>query len=64
MPITITLERADTADARSLIAELEAELEPFYPRESRHGHSVEKLLAEAVAFFLSALTTLQRAVAV
>ena len=52
MPTTITLERADTADARTLIAELEAELEPLYPRESRHGYSVEKLLAEAVTFFL------------
>jgi putative acetyltransferase len=52
MPTTITPERADTADARTLIAELEAELEPLYPRESRHGYSVEKLLAEAVAFFL------------
>ena len=30
-----------TADARTLIAELEAELEQFYPRESRHGYSVE-----------------------
>jgi ribosomal protein S18 acetylase RimI-like enzyme len=35
-----------------LIAELEAQLEPVYPRESRHGYSVEQLLAEAVAFFL------------
>jgi len=35
-----------------LIAELEAQLEPLYPRESRHGYSVEQLLAEAVAFFL------------
>ena len=52
MPTTISLERADTADARTLIAELEAELEPFYPRESRHGYSVEKLLAESVTFFL------------
>lgn len=52
MPTTITLERADTTDARSLIAELEAELEPFYLRESRHGYCVEKLLAEEVTFFL------------
>jgi len=27
-------------------------LEPLYPRESRHGYGVEKLIAEAVAFFL------------
>ena len=48
----ITQERPDTADARTLIAELEAHLAPLYPRESRHGYSVEQLLAEAVAFFL------------
>ena len=52
MSTIITSERPDTPDARALIAELEAELEPLYPRESRHGLSVERLLAEAVAFFL------------
>ena len=35
-----------------MIDELDALLEPFYPRESQHGYSVEKLLAEGVAFFL------------
>jgi GNAT superfamily N-acetyltransferase len=49
---TITPERPDSADARSLIAELEGELAPSYPSESRHGYSVEKLLAQGVAFFL------------
>ena len=52
MPAIITPERPDTTDARALIAELEAQLDPFYPCESRHGYSVEKLLAEAVTFFL------------
>jgi putative acetyltransferase len=52
MSAIITLERPDTADARGLIAELEAHLEPLYPRESRHGFNVEKLIAETVAFFL------------
>src|SRR5215210_3725905 len=52
MPAIITPERPDTADARGLIAELEAQLEPLYPRESRHGFSVEKLIAETVVFFL------------
>jgi putative acetyltransferase len=52
MTATITPERPDTADARALIAELEGELAPFYPSASRHGYSVEKLLAEGVAFFL------------
>ncbi|HEY1389421.1 MAG TPA: GNAT family N-acetyltransferase [Ktedonobacterales bacterium] len=45
-------ERPDTADAILLITELEAQLDPLYPRESRHGLSVEQLLAQDVAFFL------------
>jgi putative acetyltransferase len=48
----ITLERPDSADAVLLIGELEAYLEPLYPRESRHGLSVDQLLAQDVAFFL------------
>ena len=52
MTTTITPERPNSADARALIAELEGELAPFYPSESRHGYSVEKLLAQGVAFFL------------
>src|SRR5216110_2112044 len=52
MNATITTERPDTADARALIEELEAHLATLYPRESRHGYSVEKLLAQGVAFFL------------
>ena len=52
MEATITSERPDTADAKALIDELEAHLATLYPRESRHGYSVEKLLAQEVAFFL------------
>jgi len=52
MSAIITRERPDTPDAIGLITELEAHLEPLYPRESRHGFSVEKLLAADVAFFL------------
>jgi GNAT superfamily N-acetyltransferase len=52
MSISITPERPDTPDASALIAELEAHLAPLYPRTSRHGYSIEKLLAEGVAFFL------------
>jgi GNAT superfamily N-acetyltransferase len=51
MPV-ITRESPDTADAIALINELEAHLASFYPAESRHGFSVEKLLAEDVPFFL------------
>jgi GNAT superfamily N-acetyltransferase len=52
MPVSITLERPDTPDAVTLIEELEALLAPQYPRESRHGLSVERLIAESVAFFV------------
>src|SRR5260370_32341732 len=50
MSAIITPERPDSADAIVLINELEAHLEPLYPRESRHGFSVEQLIAQAVAF--------------
>lgn len=53
MPVVITAERPDAPDARALIEELEAHLASRYPRESRHGFSVEKLLREQVAFFVS-----------
>lgn len=48
----ITLERPDTTEAILLITELEAHLDPLYPRESQHGLSVEQLLAQDVAFFV------------
>jgi GNAT superfamily N-acetyltransferase len=52
MAAQISQERPDSADCIALIAELEEHLEPRYPRESRHGYSVEKLLAAQVEFFL------------
>jgi putative acetyltransferase len=52
MSVTISAESPDSPDAVALIEELEAHLDPLYPRESRHGLSVERLLAEAVAFFV------------
>ncbi|HEY0512950.1 MAG TPA: GNAT family N-acetyltransferase [Thermoanaerobaculia bacterium] len=52
MSAIITRERPDTPDAIRLITELETHLEAHYPAESRHGFSVERLLAEDVAFFL------------
>jgi GNAT superfamily N-acetyltransferase len=52
MPTIITRERPDSADAVALITELEAHLDPLYPAKSRHGYSVEKLLAQGVAFFV------------
>ena len=52
MPAVITAERPDTPDAITLIDELQTHLESFYPPESRHGFSVERLIAESVAFFV------------
>ena len=52
MSASINLERPDSVDAVTLIAELEEHLSQYYPQESRHGFSVEKLLADQVAFFV------------
>ncbi|MER3482227.1 MAG: N-acetyltransferase [Meiothermus sp.] len=53
MNVTIRPERPDTEVSKGLIAELEAVLNPLYPPESRHGYSVEKLIQQGVAFFVS-----------
>ena len=52
MSASINLERPDSVDAVTLIAELEEHLSQYYPQESRHGFSVEKLLTDQVAFFV------------
>lgn len=52
MTTHIAQESPASADGRLLIGELDAELEPLYARESRHGYSVDKLIAEGVAFFV------------
>lgn len=52
MPATITPEAPDSAAALLLIGELETHLASLYPRESRHGLSVEQLRAENVPFFV------------
>ena len=52
MAIEIALERPDTPDATGLIHELEAHLAPRYPAASRHGYSVDRLLAEGVDFYV------------
>jgi len=53
MTTVITAERPDTADAITLISELEAQLEPLYPKTSRHGYSIEKLMKQGGAFFVT-----------
>ena len=50
--ITIVEERPDSSDARTLIEELDDELVLLYPSESRHGYSVDKLIAQKVWFFV------------
>jgi putative acetyltransferase len=52
MSVIITAERPDTAEATTLITELEARLETLYPRIRRSGMSVDQLLAAQVAFFV------------
>jgi len=52
MPQVVTQERPDSADATALITELDAQLDVLYPDESRHGYSVDKLIAQGVAFFV------------
>lgn len=52
MAVSVTAESPDTAEVNALIGELDALLEPLYPRESRHGLSVDLLISEAVAFFV------------
>lgn len=51
-PIEITRERPDAPDAAALVAELETHLAARYPDESRHGFSVEQLVAQDVHFFV------------
>ena len=53
MTIIITPERPDTPDAIMLIEELESHLAPFYPATNRHGYSVDKLIKQGVAFFVT-----------
>src|SRR5438874_4705930 len=53
LAVVINEERPDMPDAVALIDELETHLASLYPRESRHGYSVDKLLRERVAFFVT-----------
>ena len=52
MSVAITAERPDSPDATALILELEGHLAPQYPVTSRHGFSIDRLIAENVAFFV------------
>ncbi|NJM07654.1 GNAT family N-acetyltransferase [Candidatus Gracilibacteria bacterium] len=50
--ITITREDAGSADAATLVDELDALLIPMYPIESHHGYTVAQLIERGVAFFV------------
>jgi GNAT superfamily N-acetyltransferase len=50
--IVVSQERPDAPDAVGLILELAAHLASRYPPASRHGFSVERLVAEGVDFFV------------
>jgi putative acetyltransferase len=52
MVAVIASEHPASTDATALIAELDAHLEPLYARENRLGFSVDKLIADGVAFFV------------
>ena len=49
---TIRKEHPETKAARTLIGELDSYLDPLYPKESQHGYSIEKLVAQRVEFFV------------
>ena len=52
--ITIVEEPPDSVDAARLLSELDADLQRHpYPAESRHAFSIEQLLCEQVAFFVT-----------
>jgi len=54
MHISITAERPDTPDALVLLQELDAHLAELpYPPQSRHAFSVDRLLRDGVAFFVT-----------
>ena len=50
--VTIRREHPGVEAASLLIAELDAYLDPLYPKESQHGYSVEKLVERQVEFFI------------
>jgi putative acetyltransferase len=54
MEISIQLESPDTNDAIELTTELDVNLQSFpYPPESCHAFSVDQLIREGVAFFVT-----------
>jgi GNAT superfamily N-acetyltransferase len=52
MPVSISKERPDTAEAMALIDELERYIAPMYPHDDEHGLSPAQLVEDGVAFFV------------
>ncbi|WP_424356811.1 GNAT family N-acetyltransferase [Methanocella sp. MCL-LM] len=52
MPVTIALERPDTADAILLIGELEKYIVPLYPHDKEHGLTQAEMVEAGVVFFI------------
>ena len=50
--VTIRREHPATEHAAILIAELDAYLDPLYPKESQHGYSIDRLVEQQVEFFV------------
>jgi len=54
MSVTIVTTQPDSPEAVELLNELDQDLTPhLYPPESRHAFTIDKLLRENVAFFIS-----------
>ena len=51
--LTVEPEPADSPDASAMVEELETHLASRYPSESRHGFTVERLVATGVLFFVA-----------
>lgn len=56
MGIAIELVAAPTAEAKELLAELDAELSAHYPREQRHGLALDQLFHPGIRFFVAQLS--------
>jgi putative acetyltransferase len=53
--VTIELAAFPNADARTLVAELDNELNAEYPPEQRHGYSIEAIFQPHILFFIARL---------
>ena len=59
--ITVAAASVDDPELVNLITALDAELNPLYPEESRHGYDLTKLQTRPVTLFIARLDGLARA---